>query len=192
MNRGSGRDLVGQEILLMRTNWYSSRARPQHGDVATGSSLNATLSVQHGTRKYHVATIHATQFPLGIRSSTSIANGARAGDPNVSCPIPASFSRHVGEDAECCILDGSNYRSDSMYSSIRENPSLRRLIELEFPTPSPVQITVPVTVELASMQRPPSPGNSTFVTHLAAPFIFQKRYLVYIACTSRVGSPSPE
>ena len=47
--------------------------------------------------------------------------------------------------------------------------TLRRLIELRFPTPSRVQFTVPVTVELASMQRPPSPGNSIFVTLLSTP-----------------------
>ena len=48
-----------------------------------------------------------------------------------------------------------------------EFPSLRRLIELRFPTPSRVQFTVPVTVELASMRRPPSPGNSIFAALLS-------------------------
>ena len=48
-----------------------------------------------------------------------------------------------------------------------KNRSVRRLIELRFPTPSRVQFTVPVAVELASMQRSPSPGNSIFVTLLS-------------------------
>ena len=51
-----------------------------------------------------------------------------------------------------------------------ERPHVRRLIELRFPTPSRVQFTVPVTVELASMRRPPSPGNSIFVALLSTKF----------------------
>ena len=51
---------------------------------------------------------------------------------------------------------------------------LRRLIELRFPTPSRVQFTVPVAVELASMQRSPSPGNSIFVTLLSRVFSFDR------------------
>ena len=49
----------------------------------------------------------------------------------------------------------------------RQISKLRRLIKLRFPTPSRVQSTVPVTVEIASMQTPPSPGNSIFVTLLS-------------------------
>ena len=44
------------------------------------------------------------------------------------------------------------------------NSGPRRLIELRFPTSSRVQFTDPVTVTRASMQKPPSPGNSIFVT----------------------------
>ena len=55
---------------------------------------------------------------------------------------------------------------DGTKSAGHSRARLRRLIELRFPTSSRVQFTVPVTVELASMQRPPSPGNSISATLL--------------------------
>ena len=50
--------------------------------------------------------------------------------------------------------------------NIHERKEAGRIKISDFPQ---VQFTVPVTVEPASMQRPPSPGNSIFVTLLRPP-----------------------
>ena len=80
-------------------------------------------------------------------------------------------------------VDGSLIGGDLLIEGIAQLPSVsplslfalpfrlaatmvRRLIELRFPTSSRVQFTDPVTVTRASMQKPPSPGNSIFVTLL--------------------------
>ena len=87
-------------------------------------------------------------------------------DPSRPCAI--SSNRWRVEPAQP-LLPNSRRDFERARAPVRVNLPLGSLIELRFPTPSRVQFTVPVTVELASMRRPPSPGNSIFVALLTTP-----------------------
>ena len=94
--------------------------------------------------------------PFRARSRDATVEDGRliSADP----ALPDKLRRDVEE-----IMDDHDAREAAVNAA---EPWLRRLIELRFPTPSRVQFTVPVTVELASMRRPPSPGSSIFVALL--------------------------